>query len=865
MQKQTKNTVLFVLLMVLCFFIWLFVKNYFAPPLPPPPVPTEVLQAAAALGASDGGLGQGLAQAAAVAQAGGPATLPEEKPQEKPAPPPVVADEKYTPTPIGDLKTKLGENNRTSKFHLYAVLDPHGAAVRTLVLNKFQQADPMGRPMTLPDGSPKPMELIPDDPDNPSFLLLAYEVNNKDADRPLDTLGRVDWTADGPKAETLPDGRARQSVTFTSPPLKELQGLRVTKTFSVTQGDYHLGLEVKVEGDDKASFRYQLTGAHGLPIEGRWYTGVFRNSLIGQVEENKPDYASRGVSRDFQDLRQTSNGDGGNRVDRNQGYLIRYAGVAVQYFASVIVVDNKQADGKTDQKDQSFLDHARPTLETTLVKGVVQSVADDGKSFVLTRATDNQAQTFYIRDQDFSPDDQQMRDEGEAKFKESGRIPLTALPLLKGKPLAVLYSSGSFLKASDDHTPSFARELRNDAMTQALWEDDVTVRVSTVSIDVKKGEPVVHNYLLYNGPVKVMLLDQAETAAQKVDPALVARYRDDLNLNTLTDYQSASWIGNITGPTGISWMLIQITNIMHTVLWFLHAYLFMPYILCIICLTLMVRGVMFPVSRKQALTSIKMQQLGPEMKKLTEKHKDDKQALAAAQMELYRKHGVNPFGTCWLLLLQMPIFMGLYYSLQESIHFRLAGLAPWWMPNLSAPDMLLWWSNAIPLISEPSWYGYLWYLGPYLNILPIVAVSLMLVQQKWTMPPPTDDQQAQQQKMMKYMMVFMGLMFYKVASGLCIYFIASSIWGFAERQFLPKKKTGAAPQAEEKPPGGVLSRILGPKPTNGSAAPVEVSGKGRRGKRRQDAQPAGKADGDGSMFQRLRDWWADILEQARKK
>ena len=90
----------------------------------------------------------------------------------------------------------------------------------------------------------------------------------------------------------------------------------------------------------------------------------------------------------------------------------------------------------------------------------------------------------------------------------------------------------------------------------------------------------------------------------------MTRYIDDLNLNTLTDYQSPGWIGSVTGPTGISWMLIQITNVMHWVLWFLHAYLFMPYILCIICLTVMVRGMMFPVSRKQALTSLRMQQLG---------------------------------------------------------------------------------------------------------------------------------------------------------------------------------------------------------------------------------------------------------------
>ena len=262
---------------------------------------------------------------------------------------------------------------------------------------------------------------------------------------------------------------------------------------------------------------------------------------------------------------------------------------------------------------------------------------------------------------------------------------------------------------------------------------------------------------------------------------------------------------------------------------------------------------MFPVSRKQAMTSLRMQQLAPEMKKLQEKYKDDRQSLAAAQMEMYRKHGVNPFGTCWLLLLQMPIFMGLYYSLQESIHFRLAGLTSWWMPNLSAPDMLLWWTTRIPCISEPSWYGWLCYLGPYLNILPVLAVSLMLVQQKWTMPPPTDDQSAQQQKMMKYMMIFMGLMFYKVASGLCIYFIASSLWGFAERQFLPKKKlatAGGEPPAEDKPEGGVLSRLLGPKPGNGSSGVTTGPSKGES--RKSDGESRGGKGKRGSAGRKPR-------------
>src|SRR5205823_3055646 len=137
---------------------------------------------------------------------------------------------------------------------------------------------------------------------------------------------------------------------------------------------------------------------------------------------------------------------------------------------------------------------------------------------------------------------------------------------------------------------------------------------------------------------------------------------------------------------------------------------------------ILVRGMMFPISRKGAMTSMRMQELGPEIKKLQEKHKDDKQALQMATMDLYRKHGVNPFGTCWFMFLQMPIFMGLYYALQESITFRLAPFWPTWITNLAAPDMLWEWGQSIPWISTPESYGGFLYLGPYLNVMPIIAV-----------------------------------------------------------------------------------------------------------------------------------------------
>jgi YidC/Oxa1 family membrane protein insertase len=83
--------------------------------------------------------------------------------------------------------------------------------------------------------------------------------------------------------------------------------------------------------------------------------------------------------------------------------------------------------------------------------------------------------------------------------------------------------------------------------------------------------------------------------------------------------------------------------------------------------------------------------------------------------------------------------------------------------------------------------------------LPIFSIALMLVHQKMFTPPPQDEQQKSQQTIMKYMMIFFGVMFHKIAAGLCIYFIASSIWGLAERQLLPKKKTDTGDKAPTAP------------------------------------------------------------------
>ena len=130
----------------------------------------------------------------------------------------------------------------------------------------------------------------------------------------------------------------------------------------------------------------------------------------------------------------------------------------------------------------------------------------------------------------------------------------------------------------------------------------------------------------------------------------------------------------------------------------------------------------------------------------------------------------------------------------------------------------------------------------------------MVLQQKMFTPPPTDEQQEAQQKMMTYMMVFMGFMFYKVAAGLCIYFIASSLWGLAERKLLPKTKTG-------------------PQPLLASANGADISkldsnnnGKSAKNLRKELANKAlEKSNTEKTALDRWRDWFNDILKQAEKK
>jgi YidC/Oxa1 family membrane protein insertase len=332
---------------------------------------------------------------------------------------------------------------------------------------------------------------------------------------------------------------------------------------------------------------------------------------------------------------------------------------------------------------------------------------------------------------------------------------------------------------------------------------NVTSRMTRKSIDLAPDAKFSDKYRVFIGPKR---------------PDLLAEYYPANDPNySLKDILYYGWFGSVA----------------RAMLFVLHIFYRMVgnYGIAILMLTILVRMCMFPISFKQTQNMARIQALKPEMDRINEKFKDDLQKKSQATQDLYRKNNINPVAGCLPMFLQLPIFMGLYRALMVDVELRQSpffGESIRWCSNLAAPDMLWNWSAIMPdfVTKAQGLFG----LGPYLNIFPLITVCLFLVTQQMTMPAPTNEQGAMQQKMMKYMTLFMGLMFYKVASGLCLYFIASSLWGIAERKLLPKPKPGSAVAASGASFGS--GKRSGGGNGNGSANGRSGSKKSKTGKKK---------------------------------
>ena len=180
----------------------------------------------------------------------------------------------------------------------------------------------------------------------------------------------------------------------------------------------------------------------------------------------------------------------------------------------------------------------------------------------------------------------------------------------------------------------------------------------------------------------------------------------------------------------------------------------------IILLTMFIKLIFFYPSAMSYKSMAKMKKLGPKIKDIAEQYKNDPQAKQKATMDFYRKEKINPLGGCLPMLIQMPVFMGLYWVLQESVELR---QAPWvlWYKDLSIKD-------------------------PFF-ILPLIMGASMFIQQKLN-PPAVQD--PMQQKIFTYLPVVFTVMFLFFPAGLVLYWVVNNILSIFQQWFINKKIIG---------------------------------------------------------------------------
>jgi len=179
--------------------------------------------------------------------------------------------------------------------------------------------------------------------------------------------------------------------------------------------------------------------------------------------------------------------------------------------------------------------------------------------------------------------------------------------------------------------------------------------------------------------------------------------------------------------------------------------------LSIIIFTLILKLALFPITARGFVSMAGMRKVGPMMKDIQDRYKNDRQKASAEVMALYKREKVNPLGGCLPVLAQMPFFIGFFFALREMVELRHASF--FWISDLSIPDPLF--------------------------ILPVLFGLVMVSTQRLSPAPPTSD--PTQAQVMKYMPVIFSIFFVIFPAGLCLYSVINSGVSLAQQRYLYKK------------------------------------------------------------------------------
>lgn len=200
------------------------------------------------------------------------------------------------------------------------------------------------------------------------------------------------------------------------------------------------------------------------------------------------------------------------------------------------------------------------------------------------------------------------------------------------------------------------------------------------------------------------------------------------------------------------------------------------YGIAIILLTIIVRILFWPITRKSTESMKRMQEIQPLVKAVQAKYKDNMQKQQQEVMALYKEHKVNPLGGCLPMLIQIPVFIALFVVLRSAIELRFAHFL--WIKDLSQPENLF--AGMLPF-------------GLSLNLLPIFMAATMFWQQKLT---PSASADPNQQKIMMFMPVMMLVMFYNFAAGLALYWTTQNILMIVQQLTMKRKSKVQGPTSK---------------------------------------------------------------------
>jgi YidC/Oxa1 family membrane protein insertase len=254
----------------------------------------------------------------------------------------------------------------------------------------------------------------------------------------------------------------------------------------------------------------------------------------------------------------------------------------------------------------------------------------------------------------------------------------------------------------------------------------------------------------------------------------------DLNLDEIED--SSSILG------WLEWLLQKGLSLVYKAI--------PNYGFAIIILTIFIKVVLFPLTRKSSQSTARMSALAPKMEELKAQYKEQPDKLNKAMGEMYKKEGVSPMGGCLPMLVQFPFFIAMYGLLNKYFEFRGAVFIPGWITDLAAPESIYHFAFNIPLLN---WTD--------LRLLPILFVGSQMFSSK--IMQSTQPSAAGNQSTMKMMTYAMPIMFffilYNAPSGLLVYWICSNIFTLLQQMYTNRHLKPAA--AGSAPSGGL--RVVG--------------------------------------------------------